>query len=108
MRSIERATQSPGMSVRDALMYYVVCLVGFAILVYLGIELKETLYAKLVIVFYISAGLLLNRTVLRRTVSWNRARATLYNISQAKLKCFLLWPIKYFVLFLRIGIAEVF
>jgi len=107
MRTIERATRKPGMSIRDALMYYVVCLVGFALLVYLAIDLKETTYAKLAIVFYLFAGTLLNRTVLRRNVSWNRARSTLYNISEAKLRFFMLWPIKYFVLFVRIGIAEV-
>ena len=59
------------------------------------------------IIAYIAAGIYLNRRVLRKLIEWHPVHNTIDNVSSAKLGFFLLWPIRYFFLFMRLGITKV-
>src|SRR5699024_2280747 len=45
--------------------------------------------------------------VLRKVIEWHPMYNTLGNVTSDKLKFFFLWPITYFLLFIRLGVNKV-
>ena len=56
---------------------------------------------------YLIFGFLLNRLVLRQLIEWRPIYNTIGNISSAKLSLFLLWPVAYANLFIRLSINKI-
>lgn len=86
-------------SLRKSLMIYTVLLIGLIIL--------AALAPTLAVIFYFLSGFILNRVVLRRLIEWHPIYNTLHNVSSAKLRTFLLWPLAYISLFFRLIINKI-
>jgi hypothetical protein len=98
-------SQQASMRLRVAFLHWAACLAIFIILIVLA-NVFDPL-ALLALLFYPVAGVYLNRSVLRRLVEWHPMYNTLYNVTSAKIKFFLFWPISFFFLFVRLGINKV-
>lgn len=99
LESLSNDIQQESMKLREAFIHWVVCLV-----IFIGMCFLSELLA---IIAYIAAGIYLNRRVLRKLIEWHPVHNTIDNVSSAKLGFFLLWPIRYFFLFMRLGITKV-
>lgn len=87
-----------GMKLRVAFIHWAVCLAIFVVMCFIS--------EALALIAYIVAGIYLNRQVLRKIVEWHPMHNTIDNVSSAKLGYFLLWPFRYFFLFLRLGVMK--
>lgn len=57
-------------------------------------------------IYYLGAGVFLNRKVLVNLISWHPMHNTIDNVSRAKLGFALLWPIRYLGLFFKLGVMK--
>ncbi len=93
------------MSLRAAALQWLIALV--ILLMLIGLNANFGIPGIITFIYYISAGIYLNRQVLRRLVEWNHpVHGTIDNESSAKLGFLLLWPIRYIVLFAKLGIIK--
>jgi hypothetical protein len=107
MDTMETMDEQPGMRLRAAFLRWASCLGIFAALVSIASAFSAPIFGNLALFFYLGAGIYLNRSVLRRIIEWHPMYNTLDNVTSAKLKFFLLWPILYVFLFVRLGINKV-
>lgn len=105
--SSDVGSQQNNMRLREAFLRWVGCLGGFILLLVLASSLQSKLFGNAAFFGYFGAGFYLNRCVLRKLIEWHPMYNTLYNVSSAKLKFFLFWPLMYFFLFIRLGINKV-
>jgi hypothetical protein len=56
--------------------------------------------------FYLVAGFMLNRIVLRGLIEWHPVYNTLDNVSSGKLRSLILWPLVYPSLFFKLGVVK--
>jgi len=99
----DAAGQQP-MSLLTAFLYYFGAL--FLLVMVLTIWSKvPSLPVMAGVIAYLAEGFVLNRLVLRRLVEWHPMYNTIANVSSAKLGMMVFWPIRYPILFVRIGIA---
>ena len=96
--------EMPPMRLREAGVKYIACLAAFI----LALVVEGFIPGSLVgFVVYFGCGFFLNKTVLPRLVEFHPVWATVDNISSLKLWSFLLWPIRYFFLLMKLGITKV-
>jgi hypothetical protein len=72
----------------------------------LGIYTSELLLIPVIIFFYISCGIYLNRKVFRNLIKFNPLYATVDNIFSTKLKSLFLWPLTYIGLLSKLTINK--
>ncbi|MBJ7275322.1 hypothetical protein [Marinobacter salarius] len=75
----------------------------FGALVMLDERVDEYAFGYVLWVFYFTAGIYLNRSVLRKATDWHPRYYELQHVTSRKIKYLLLWPLAYFVLFFRVG-----
>lgn len=101
---ISKNPQGASMTMGKGFIIYLSCLFG---LIFLSL-LSNLKWLPEIIPFvaYFVFGFILNRIVLRGLVSWHPVYNTLANVSKAKLGAFLLWPLSYFILFIKMAINK--
>lgn len=104
MSTPDVSSSQTDMRLRVAFLHWLCCIGIFALLIFLGKYID--VFSLLAILFYPAAGVYLNRSVLRRLITWHPMYNTLYNVTSEKLKFMLLWPIMYLFLFVRLGINK--
>lgn len=107
MESPDISSSQQTMRTRSAFFRWAICLAILVALISLNTNADSSLYGDLAFIFYFAAGVYLNRSVLRRLVEWHPIYNTLGNVTSDKLRFFLLWPITYFFLFVRLGINKI-
>jgi len=107
MDSPEVNNQQQSIRLRVAFLHWLTCLGVFILLVALNSLFNSGAFGLLAFIFYLGAGFYLSHAVLRNIIEWHPVYSTLYNVTSEKLKFFLLWPITYFFLFIRLGINKV-
>jgi ABC-type bacteriocin/lantibiotic exporter with double-glycine peptidase domain len=95
------------MTLRDAFKKYAICLVLFIVVMTIAIWTNSGVLTYITLFVYGGCGVFLNRTVLRNLIEWHPMYNTIGNVSSAKLKQAILWPISYLSLFIRLGINKV-
>lgn len=60
----------------------------------------------MLLVVYLAIGVMLNRVVLRRLVSWHPMYNTAHNVGVAKLSSVILWPLSYAWMFLMLAVNK--
>lgn len=100
------AAQEGSLGLGKAFLYWFFCtalLAGMGYVTYLFWS-APLLYAS--VFYYLVAGFLMSRSVLRRLIHWLPYYYTLYNVTTAKMHFFFLWPIAYPMLFVRLAINK--
>lgn len=93
------------MQLRIAFLIWITLIFGFFFVFWLCMKFQLTQW--FTAGYYIFAGIFLNRKVLRNLVTWHDYHNTIDNVSSAKLGYALVWPLRYFTLFVRLGIMRV-
>ncbi|MDO5542152.1 MAG: hypothetical protein Q4F77_02475 [Acinetobacter sp.] len=92
------------MSLRQAFIIWLSLFVGIFIVSWLCSLLGLTQY--ITFFYYLGAGIFLSKKVLANLIEWHPIHNTIDNVSSAKLGFALLWPIRYLVLFFKLGVLK--
>lgn len=98
-------TNQESMRLRDAFKIWAICLGAFIFAVVLTVTVSS-FFLNLAVFGYFVIGAYLSRTVLRRIIEWHPMYNTLDNVFSEKIWMFMFWPIKYFTLFIKLGIIK--
>ena len=100
------AFSQPKMTIGKAISSYFACVfieIFMIVLSALVCALTDSDFPMLLIlVSYASAGVFLNRVVLRGLIKWHPVYNTLENVSYGKLDFLVFWPLRYPILFFQI------
>jgi fatty acid desaturase len=106
MSDVEAGNGTPGISLRKSIAIYAIFLV--IMLALISFSSGTTWFPGIIgLIAYFVFGFLLNRIVLRNLVEWHPMYNTIGNVSSAKLSTFVLWPISYLFLFIKLTINKV-
>jgi hypothetical protein len=103
----EGSAEQQGMRLRVAFLNWLACFCGFLFLLIFALTSGFGLLMDLAILFYLGAGIYLNRVVLRKIIEWHPVYNTLDNVISGKLFYFALWPLAYVWLFVQLGINKI-
>ena len=90
-------------SLKQAWAIYLILLIAFCLVSGLFLVIHAGLIS---LIFYIVGGVYLNRSVLPRITIWDPIHSTVENVYKAKLQMFVLWPISYPILFLKLAVVK--
>jgi fatty acid desaturase len=93
------------MQLRTAFIHWAIALGGLILLLILNAKIN--LAGIITFVYYIVAGIYLSKAVLKNLIDWHPVNRTIDNESSTKLGFLLLWPIRYLVLFMKLGVTKV-
>lgn len=91
---------------RVAFLLWSICLVILFFVFVIGGYFNIQSIGTVALIFYLAAGVYLNRKVLANLIEWHPMYNTLDNVTSDKLKFFALWPLMYPVLFMKLGIQK--
>jgi len=94
-------SEPPTMRLRVAWAYYATSMVVQAVVLYLCFY-KEAVSLGVFFATWLLQGAWLNRKVLRRLITWHPVYSTVSNVTGAKLRFWLLWPIHYGILLVQL------
>lgn len=107
MENRDHVKDQEGMRLRVAFAHWITLLIIFIALSVAASTYSSSTLTNLAFLCYFGAGIYLNRSVLRKIIEWHPMYNTIENVSSAKVKYFLFWPIAYLFLFIRLGINKV-
>ncbi|HFG5504269.1 TPA: hypothetical protein ACGH0I_004501 [Salmonella enterica subsp. enterica serovar Kentucky] len=106
MSDVGSSDRAQGISLRKSIGIYALCIV--LMMVFWNLNARTTWFPGIItFIAYFVFGFVLNRIVLRRLIEWHPMYNTIANVSSAKLSSFILWPISYLFLFIRLMINKV-
>lgn len=96
-------SSSGQISLKTAWMYYFICLFSCIVT---GLICYKLDLLFLMAVPYLTAGIFLNRKVLRNLVGFHPIYDTLNNVANTKMSAIIAWPSFYVVIFIKIAITR--
>ena len=100
----EKTSEQAVMGLGTALLYYGAALLFFWVVLSVILQFKWSGW--LILLAYLAIGAALNHLVLKRLIEWHPMYNTLDNVSSAKLKAVLFWPLSYGVLLIKLAIDK--